>query len=208
MIINIPMASVEASQKVCMREAVMEKREDRRVAMTKRMLKDALIEMLKEKDIYHISIRELCEKADVNRTTFYKYYSSQFDLLADMEKDLIDFISKLIERSESDPGEIIAAACRYLEENLSFVRLIVNNNVDPDFANKLLAMDNIKSSTLKNIGSKRSEAEMEYIYSFLTYGAYRMICVWLNKEQREPPEIIAGFFNQLMLSIANNLKMQ
>ena len=186
----------------------MEKREDRRVAMTKRMLKDALIEMLKGKDIYHISIRELCEKADVNRTTFYKYYSSQFDLLADMEKDLIDFISKLIERSESDPGEIIAAACRYLEENLSFARLIVNNNVDPDFANKLLAMDNIKSSTLKNIGNKRSEAEMEYIYSFLTYGAYRMICVWLNKEQREPPEIIAGFFNQLMLSIGNNLKMQ
>ena len=186
----------------------MEKTEDRRVAMTKRMLKDALIDMLKEKDIYHISIRELCERADVNRTTFYKYYSSQFDLLADMEKDLIDFISKLIERSESDPGKIIAAACRYLEENLSFARLIVNNNVDPDFANKLLAMDSIKSSTLKNIGNKRSEVEMEYIYSFLTYGAYRMICVWLNKEQREPPEIIAGFFDQLMLSIGNNLKMQ
>ena len=183
----------------------MEKREDRRVAMTKRMLKDALIEMLKEKDIYHISIRELCEKADVNRTTFYKYYSSQFDLLADMEKDLIDFISKLIERNESDPGEIIAAACRYLEENLGFMRLIVNNNVDPDFANKLLAMDSIKSSTLKSIGSQRSEAEMEYIYSFLTYGAYRMICVWLNKEQREPPETIARLFNQLMRSMGEGL---
>ena len=44
----------------------MEKREDRRITMTKRMLKDALIGMLKEKDIYHISIRELCERADIN----------------------------------------------------------------------------------------------------------------------------------------------
>ena len=186
----------------------MEKREDRRIMMTKRMLKDALIEMLKEKDIYHISIRELCEKADVNRTTFYKYYSSQFDLFADMEKDLVDFISKVIERNESDPGKIIAAACRYLEENLGFARLIVNNNVDPDFADKLLAMESIKTSTLKNIDNKRSEAEMEYIYSFLTFGAYRMICVWLNKEQREPPETIARFFDQLMLSIGYNLKTQ
>lgn len=64
----------------------MEKKEDRRIAMTKRLLKAALIELLKEQDIYHISIRELCERADVNRTTFYKYYGSQFDLLTDMEK--------------------------------------------------------------------------------------------------------------------------
>lgn len=208
MIINIPMASVDILLNVSVREGVMEKREDRRIMMTKRMLKDALIEMLKEKDIYHISIRELCEKADVNRTTFYKYYSSQFDLLADMEKDLIDFIAKAIERNESDPEKIITAACRYLEENIGFARLIVNNNVDPDFAHKLLAMDSIKSSTLRNIDSKRSEAELEYIYNFLTYGAYRMICVWLNKEQREPPEIIAGFFRELMLSLGDHLKIR
>ena len=59
----------------------MERKEDRRVTMTKRMMKDAFIEMLKETDIYHISVRELCQRADVNRTTFYKYYGNQFDLL-------------------------------------------------------------------------------------------------------------------------------
>ena len=61
----------------------MEKKEDRRVTMTKRLLKDALTEMLRKEDIYHVSIRELCERADVNRTTFYKYYGNQFDLLAE-----------------------------------------------------------------------------------------------------------------------------
>ena len=68
----------------------MEQKEDRRITMTKRMLKNALTDMLKEKDIYHISIRELCERADVNRTTFYKHYGSQFELLDDMETDLLD----------------------------------------------------------------------------------------------------------------------
>ena len=89
----------------------MEKKEDRRIAMTKRLLKAALIELLKEQDIYHISIRELCERADVNRTTFYKYYGSQFDLLTDMEKDMLDFIAKAIERHETEPEKIITAAC-------------------------------------------------------------------------------------------------
>ena len=50
----------------------MEKKEDRRVTMTKRMLKDALTEMLRETDLYHVSIRELCQRANINRTTSSK----------------------------------------------------------------------------------------------------------------------------------------
>ena len=163
----------------------MEKKEDRRIAMTKRLLKAALIELLKEQDIYHISIRELCERADVNRTTFYKYYGSQFDLLTDMEKDMLDFIAKAIERHETEPEKIITAACRYLEENLEFARLIINNNVDP--ARKMLSGSN-------------SEAELAYVYNFLTYGAFRMVCVWLNKEEREPPDLFAAFLYRVLYS--------
>ena len=48
----------------------MEKKEDRRVTMTRRMLKEALTELLRETDIYHVSIRELCQRADINRTTW------------------------------------------------------------------------------------------------------------------------------------------
>lgn len=177
----------------------MKKRQDRRIMMTKRMLKDALIEMLKEKDIYHISVRELCEKADVNRTTFYKYYSSQFDLLTDMENDMLEFLSQTIRSHEADPEKIIASACYYLEQNLDFARLIVNNNVDPTFAQKLFAMESLKESALKNFAGNKSEAELEYIYNFLTYGAFRMVCVWLNKEKRETPEAFARLIHQMML---------
>jgi len=112
----------------------MEKKTDRRIIMTKRLLKESLIEILKEKDIYHVSIRELCDNADINRTTFYKYYGSQFDLLADMENDLLEFISKTVKINEDDPEKIVSSACEYLEDNIEFGRLIINNNVDPAFA--------------------------------------------------------------------------
>ena len=115
----------------------MEKKEDRRTAMTRRMLKEALTEMLREMDIYHISIRELCQRADVNRTTFYKYYGSQFDLLGDMEKDILDLLSKAIKEHAANPVMIIKTVCEYLEEHLEFGRLIINNNVDPLFPQKL-----------------------------------------------------------------------
>lgn len=176
------------------------KKEDRRVTMTKRMLRDALIEMLKEKDIYHISIRELCERADVNRSTFYKHYGSQFDLLTDMENNMLDFIVKTIKHNEAEPEKIITTACKYLEENIEFARLIINNNVDPAFAQKLFAMDSVKASALKRFSDINNDAELEYIYNFLIYGAFRVICVWLNKEDRESPEMLAKLINQLMLN--------
>ena len=178
----------------------MEKREDRRIGLTKRMLKDALIDMLREKDIYHISIRELCEKADVNRTTFYKYYGSQFDLLSDMENDLLLFISKILENNDGDTVKVIAAACEYLEDNLEFARLIINNNIDPTFANKLFSMDAIKASAFRRPYADKGAAEQEYIYNFFTYGVFRMVCIWLNKDERESPREFAELVGQIVLN--------
>ena len=34
-------------------------------------------------------------------------------------------------------------------------------------------------------------AELEYLFNFITYGAYRVVCVWLNKDDREAPQQIA-----------------
>ena len=47
---------------------------DRRVKYTKKVIKDTFLSLLEEKDITNISVKELCEVADVNRGTFYRYY--------------------------------------------------------------------------------------------------------------------------------------
>ncbi|MGN0446055.1 MAG: TetR/AcrR family transcriptional regulator [Acutalibacteraceae bacterium] len=65
---------------------------DRRVLRTKRMLKDALLELLKDSEIEEITISELCRKADVNRNTFYAHYSVPADLLREIEDDLVSSI--------------------------------------------------------------------------------------------------------------------
>ncbi len=177
----------------------MEKKEDRRTAMSKRMLKDSLTEMLKKKDIYHISIRELCEKADVNRSTFYKYYGSQFDLFADMEKDLLVFLADVIRDHEADTVKAIETACGYLEKNLEFARLILNNNVDPAFPQKVFSMEAVKKAVMMKHRGSGGENELDYLYNYMTYGAYRIVCLWLNKEERESPHEIAGILARTLL---------
>ena len=177
------------------------KKEDRRVSMTKRMLKGALIELLKERDIYHLSIRELCEKADVNRTTFYKYYGSQFDLLSDMENDILDFVSRSVEHNKDDLEKTVLTVCRYLEENIEFARLIINNNVDPNFPSKLFSLDSIRGYAVGKFPNGKGEKELEYLYNFLTYGAFRVVCIWLNKDKRESPEVFARIVAQMLINM-------
>ena len=176
----------------------MEKKEDRRVAMTRRLLKDALTDILRTEDIYHVSIRELCQRADVNRTTFYKYYGNQFDLLADMENDLLEFLVSTIREHVANPVKIIETICEYLESHLEFGRLIVNNNVDPLFPQRLFAQEVLRESVMQNYGTMPDETAQEYLFNYVIYGAYRIICLWINKEQREPPEEIAQLLIRLI----------
>ena len=176
----------------------MEKKEDRRVAMTKRMLKETLTEMLREMDIYHISIRDLCQRADINRSTFYKYYGNQFDLLADMENDLLVFLSKTIAEFADNPGKIIENSCRYMEQHLEFGRLIVNNNVDPLFPQKLFSLAALRESVIHTSAGRPDPAEQEYLFNYVIYGAYRIIWLWLNKEHRESPQQMAQLLIQFI----------
>ncbi len=63
--------------------------EDKRIIKTKRSLKTALIEMLAKKDFEHISITELCKKAEISRITFYSHYNDKYGLLDDIFNDML-----------------------------------------------------------------------------------------------------------------------
>ena len=59
---------------------MVEKKTDRRILKTKRALRESLLYLLKEQPIQKISVSRLCEKSDINRSTFYTYYSNPMDL--------------------------------------------------------------------------------------------------------------------------------
>lgn len=175
------------------------KRENQRVMLTKRLLKDNLIALLMEKDIYQISIRELCEAAGINRTTFYRYYGSQFDLLGEMESDLLDRINMMLMDMDSQtPAQTLAKICAYLEENINLCRLLINNNVDPEFSTNLFQMEPVQRGILNTLQDAFAAEELAYVSTFVTNGCFRMLQRWINKDERESPEEIASIISNLV----------
>lgn len=168
----------------------MGKKGDRRVAMTKRLLRDALIEMLREEDIYHISIRELCERADVNRTTFYKYYGSQYDLLADIRNTYLNDIAKAIKNANLQDSEDVLSRVTlllsYTEENLELSRLLVLNNIDEAFVPQLFSLPNIEELLTESLAGKQLLMAKEDVISFMIHGSYKLIQNWLAADNRRP----------------------
>ena len=69
-----------------------EKQESRRVRMTRRLMKDAMLELLEKEELANISVTALCETADVHRSTFYKYYTDPADLFREIEQDFLEQI--------------------------------------------------------------------------------------------------------------------
>ena len=68
----------------------------RRTEMTKLLFRTALIELMQVKPFHKITVKEICEQADLNRTTFYLHYTDQTQLLNDI-------VSKLASVSAEHP---------------------------------------------------------------------------------------------------------
>ena len=71
---------------------------DRRTKYSLNVINETALELLNEKDISKITVTELCELADINRATFYKYYRDIYDLLENIESNLYNEIKKAIEK--------------------------------------------------------------------------------------------------------------
>jgi len=113
---------------------------DRRVQYTKRVLKEAVLELLEKKPIDDLTIKEICELADVNRGTFYLHYAQPRDILAEIENDFLQQNAAAFDQywKQDRDTERIALIFRFVMENRRVCRLLMGDNGDPQFFRNLI----------------------------------------------------------------------
>ena len=88
----------------------MQKKVDRRVRKTKSQLRKGLARLLQEKSIGEITVKELVEEVDINRSTFYLHYSDIPSLLKEIEDDMMDEMERAVREhpiQENSTGRFI-----------------------------------------------------------------------------------------------------
>ncbi|WP_445486816.1 TetR/AcrR family transcriptional regulator [Niallia sp. 03133] len=180
---------------------------DRRVLRTKRMIRDALTELMENKGFDGITVRDLTEKADINRGTFYLHYRDKYDLLEQSEEEILAVLkikqSRMKELSiedvyeyhaKNEPLPFVVQVFEYLKENAAFMRVVLGPKGDPSFQEKL--KDVMKNNLLLHIINKTKKEELlvpiEIFSAYVMAAHIGVIQHWLNSGMEESPEEIAS----------------
>lgn len=161
------------------------------------MLKNALISLLGTKPIEKISVYELCDRAEINRTTFYKYYGSQYELLNDIENDLFSELEELFRENDANDADELTKVLTYLAEEREICRVLINTVPDKVFSEKLFSLPSIRELLSNSTPDKFTPVQREYIHLFFYQGGYAIIRRWLNRDCRESPSEIASLVSTL-----------
>ena len=172
-----------------------EKLDDRRVRKTKTAIKDALVELMQKQHISGISIRAICEEADINRSTFYAHYADQYDLLAQIENELMEKLKQHLEEqdySDNRPisDQVLTSILEYLRENAQLFRILLSENSDFHFQQDIMELAAIVTSRTTIAKDKSIQA---YLNDFGLSGCISVIKRWLDSGMHESPATLADF---------------
>lgn len=185
--------------------AATEKKEDRRVRRTKKLLTQALTQLLQEKQINEITVKELTDLADMNRGTFYLYYKDMFDMLEKIEDGMFEALDAIVSLHEHDDVSqqtkpILLDLFRFIQDNQEMCRVLLSPHGDMNFLHRLNEV--VREKCLKawpNIRKEKGEADFDYHYSFVVFGCAGIIRAWVNRNCSESAEKMAGMAYGMIL---------
>ena len=180
---------------------------NQRIALTKELIHRALILLLKTQDIHKISIRELCSIAGINRTTFYNHYGSQYDVLAEIRDWYLRDIADAIESAELQDRDSVftrvTLVFEYIEQNLEISRLLIQNNIDETFAQRLFSLPKIEGLLTETMQSNPNHEYDRDIISFAIYGGYKLVQDWISADNRRSAPEMAQLVLHLCGAVCN-----
>ena len=166
---------------------------DRRVRKTRALLLQ---------DIQDISVKELTELVDINRGTFYLHYDDIYDMLHKVEDEMFREFNEIMEQEPlgtptSSSDGLLLEFFRFLDRHRDLARVMIGPHGDLTFVNRL--KDQIKKRTLRFLESAQSDANYEYLCSFIITGCVGVVETWLKEVTPQSPEEMAGILGTMLM---------
>lgn len=175
----------------------MNKKTNQRIKLTKQLLKNSLMELMHKKPIGKITIKEICENAEINRSTFYSYFPDQYALLSEIENELIEHAQEHLNKLHSNTGSLqyLTALLTYIQERSDTFRTLLCHQESPSFQSTFVetSLLNLKL----NLSLNCPESVADYVYKYLIMGCLSMIKQWIESEFDLPSREMADLIFRL-----------
>lgn len=179
--------------------------ESRRVRRTKNILKNSFIELLEELPYEKISVKDIVDYADFNRTTFYNYYNYKEELVNEIiDETLLEFshtISGTL-KSSFELRQKDVTIFDYILRNKSLYRLWNKSEPIPGFMNKFV---NTIINELKNNGHPLFKNKWtscnESVTILWAYGTFGLIINWIHDDFATSTKVLSSDYLKLLNSV-------
>lgn len=162
--------------------------QDRRVKRTKTLLQKTLVELMLEKEVSQISVKELTQRADVNRSTFYLHYLDIYDMLEQMENEFVgrvkgffcDYFNPL---PTSPPITLFLQISQWLERDREYYVKLLRGTAAAQLLEKLrVQIVDEFLHILNTIFQEENSLDLRTRVNFIVSGTIGVLHMWVTEE--------------------------
>lgn len=183
-----------------------EKKEDLRIKRTKNLLVKALFELLAEKSIDKISVLDICDRAAVHRTTFYKHYEDKYDLLTySLNKWQEEILPESILSMDFESAKLFSLhIMTNIIENIDskkdlFLRILTNNQYTVMPRLIINALGDRLRFLADNTNLIQNEVPVEITAMFFSGGFSSLIIWWLSNKETATKEQLIAYIRKIIM---------
>lgn len=165
---------------------------DRRIRRTKKVLTEALIDILYHKNIENVTVSELAKKADITRTTFYQYYRDPVEMLEVLQHEIAEDLQRIVEKTEGGDarGFFLLLFSYFYEDRIKaeILAFSIHNRTGYEMIGHYIHSKYMLR--WKDKFSDESLVQYEYYRYYIIFGCISVVENWVRKGMKETPEEI------------------
>lgn len=187
----------------------MEKKMDLRIERTYLLLHNAFTDLLEEKRFEEVTVNELCERAMIRRTTFYKHFADKYEYFAFYMKELCasfqDQLPPDVAGDELNPYflSMCRELLRFIGRHEKLIRNVADSTVFPvvlDILSEQIADDVLRVQRRMKKTETVDKLHMEGLAAFYSGGLLNVLRLWLKRgtpiDEERLIQVISGFLEQ------------
>lgn len=170
---------------------------DARTRYTKMVIRQSFLALLKEKPINRITVKEICDRSEINRATFYHHYKDPYDLLEQLEDELQEMLLFSIRQENlKDMESFYSMILNSIKENGESYVTILTAHGDAFPIRLFLSCYREAFPLLTSRYSNLDETTLTFIYHFIGQGFNGLMSYWFQSGMKESTEALAHFMDE------------
>ena len=168
------------------------------VRKTKKAFEDSLAYLAKDHQLNKISVKEICEVAQLSRNAFYFHYKDINDLISDIENNIISEVADILHDMEEIgfPRSVYATIDCFIdlfEARRDTVLMLMDKSFSTSFTERMSKMfSDFNYEYFRKFNGDRSRVSYEFFYIYLSGGFYDVVRYWLDHQDKMSKSSLKG----------------